>query len=233
MKGALLSSGASSVLDLGCGEGNLLARLLPERQFTRLLGLDVSPRVLVRARENLRLDDLPGSYRDRLTLTQGSLTYRDTRLRGYDAAALVEVIEHLDETRLWTLERVVFGDARPGSVVVTTPNEEFNARWASLPAGTPGTRTTVSNGPAPSSRNGPAGSPANSGTPSRSLMSGRPTSASARPPRWPSSGGRPHEQRPASPGPRHPGGHPRGPALPERRGEPPRRRGRPHRQRAG
>ncbi|GGK34637.1 3' terminal RNA ribose 2'-O-methyltransferase Hen1 [Deinococcus malanensis] len=135
VKGALLSSGASSVLDLGCGEGNLLARLLPERQFTRLLGLDVSPRVLVRARENLRLDDLPGSYRDRLTLTQGSLTYRDTRLRGYDAAALVEVIEHLDETRLWTLERVVFGDARPGSVVVTTPNEEFNARWASLPAG--------------------------------------------------------------------------------------------------
>lgn len=135
VKAALMASGAATVLDLGCGEGNLLARLLPERQFTRILGLDVSPRVLTRARENLRLDELPESYRDRLTLTQGSLTYRDIRLRGFDAAALVEVIEHLDENRLWTLERVVFADARPGHVVVTTPNEEFNARWASLPAG--------------------------------------------------------------------------------------------------
>ncbi|WP_412026815.1 3' terminal RNA ribose 2'-O-methyltransferase Hen1 [Deinococcus yunweiensis] len=131
----LLRSGAASVLDLGCGEGNLLRRLIPERQVTRLLGLDVSPRVLARAREHLRLDELPETIRARVTLTQGSLTYRDARLRGYDAAALVEVIEHLDEPRLWTLERVVFGDARPGTVVVTTPNEEYNATWTRLPAG--------------------------------------------------------------------------------------------------
>lgn len=131
----LLRSGAASVLDLGCGEGNLLKRLLPERQFERLLGMDVSPRMLERARENLRLDELPEAYRSRLTLVQGSLTYRDARLQGYDAAALVEVIKHLDEPRLWTLERVVFGHARPGSVVVTTPNEEYNATWGSLPAG--------------------------------------------------------------------------------------------------
>ncbi|UBV45361.1 3' terminal RNA ribose 2'-O-methyltransferase Hen1 (plasmid) [Deinococcus taeanensis] len=135
LKAALVASGAVTVLDLGCGEGNLLAKLLPERQFTRLLGLDVSPRVLARARDNLRLNELPESYRNRLTLTQGSLTYRDTRLQGFEAAALVEVIEHLDEGRLWTLERVVFGDARPSTVVVKTPTEEFNARWASLPAG--------------------------------------------------------------------------------------------------
>ena len=136
VKAELLASGAASVLDLGCGEGNLLARLLPERQFTRLLGMDVSPRVLERARERLRLAELPESYRARLTLVQGSLTYRDARLRGFDAAAVVEVIEHLDGARLWTLERTLFGDARPGTVVLTTPNEEFNARWASLPAGT-------------------------------------------------------------------------------------------------
>lgn len=131
----LRCSGATSVMDLGCGEGNLLKRLLPERQFERILGMDVSPRVLERARENLRLDELPEAYRSRLTLVQGSLTYRDARLEGYDAAALVEVIEHLDEPRLWTLERVVFGHARPGTVVVTTPNEEYNATWGSLPAG--------------------------------------------------------------------------------------------------
>lgn len=136
VKAELLAAGAASVLDLGCGEGNLLARLLPERQFTRLLGMDVSPRVLDLARERLRLAELPEPYRARLTLVQGSLTYRDARLRGFDAAAVVEVIEHLDGARLWTLERTLFGDARPGTVVLTTPNEEFNARWATLPAGT-------------------------------------------------------------------------------------------------
>ncbi|QLG13267.1 3' terminal RNA ribose 2'-O-methyltransferase Hen1 (plasmid) [Deinococcus sp. D7000] len=131
----LLASGAKSVLDLGCGEGRLLARLLPERQFERLIGMDVSLRELARASSRLRLDELPETYRQRLTLIQGSLTYRDARLSGYDAAALVEVIEHLDPQRLWTLERVVFGQARPGTVVVTTPNEEYNATWTTLPAG--------------------------------------------------------------------------------------------------
>lgn len=135
VKTELLRSGAARVLDLGCGEGNLLAKLLPERQFTHILGMDVSLRELARAHEKLRLDDLPERDRARLTLTQGSLNYRDTRLRGYDAAALVEVIEHLDAGRLWTLERVVFGDARPGTVIVTTPNQEYNAHWERLPAG--------------------------------------------------------------------------------------------------
>ena len=106
------------VLDLGCGEGNLLKLLLREAQFEHVLGMDVSARALERAKANLRLGELPEALRARLTLIQGSLTYRDARLAGYDAAALVEVIEHLDEPRLWTLERVVFGHARPGTVVV-------------------------------------------------------------------------------------------------------------------
>ncbi|GGR27451.1 3' terminal RNA ribose 2'-O-methyltransferase Hen1 [Deinococcus ruber] len=131
----LTASGAARVLDLGCGEGHLLKPLLANAQFREILGMDVSPRELKRAERFLRLDDLPPTVRARLTLIQGSLTYRDARLRGYDAAALVEVIEHLDEGRLWTLERVVFGDARPGTVVVTTPNAEYNARYASLSAG--------------------------------------------------------------------------------------------------
>ncbi|WP_027481040.1 3' terminal RNA ribose 2'-O-methyltransferase Hen1 [Deinococcus pimensis] len=131
----LRGSGATSVLDLGCGEGNLLKLLLAERQFETILGMDVSPRVLARARDRLKLDELPEAVRGRLTLVQGSLTYRDARLSGAGAAALVEVIEHLDEDRLWTLERVVFGAARPGTVVVTTPNAEYNATWATLSAG--------------------------------------------------------------------------------------------------
>ena len=131
----LVASGAARVLDLGCGEGRLLKPLLASAQFREVLGMDVSPRELKRAERYLRLDELPPTVRVRLTLIQGSLTYRDARLRGYDAAALVEVIEHLDEGRLWTLERVVFGDARPGTVVVTTPNAEYNARYAFLGEG--------------------------------------------------------------------------------------------------
>ena len=131
----LVASGAARVLDLGCGEGHLLKPLLANPQFREVLGMDVSPRELKRAERYLRLDELPPTVRARLTLIQGSLIYRDARLRGYDAAALVEVIEHLDETRLWTLERVVFGDARPGTVVVTTPNAEYNVRYAFLEEG--------------------------------------------------------------------------------------------------
>lgn len=131
----LVASGAGRVLDLGCGEGHLLKPLLANPQFREVLGLDVSVRELKRAERYLRLEELPPTVRGRLTLMQGSLTYRDARLRGYDAAALVEVIEHLDEGRLWTLERVVFGDARPGTVVVTTPNAEYNARYAFLDEG--------------------------------------------------------------------------------------------------
>ncbi len=61
--------------------------------------------------------------------------YRDARLGGFDAAAIVEVIEHLDSPRLAAFERVVFESARPSTVVVTTPNVEYNVRFPSLPAG--------------------------------------------------------------------------------------------------
>lgn len=126
----LRASGASRVLDLGCGEGNLLLRLAAEGQFTAILGLDASARSLARARE--RLERLPEGQRVRVALAHGGLTYRDARLRGWGAAALVEVIEHLDPPRLGALETSVFGDARPGSVIVTTPNAEYNAVWNDL-----------------------------------------------------------------------------------------------------
>ncbi|MGI8854244.1 MAG: 3' terminal RNA ribose 2'-O-methyltransferase Hen1 [Thermomicrobiales bacterium] len=132
---ALKQSGATSVLDLGCGEGQLLRPLLEDRQFTRIVGLDVSHRALERARERLRLDDLPPLQRQRITLLHGALTYRDARLTGYDAAAVVEVIEHLDPPRLAAFARVLFACARPETVVLTTPNREYNVRFDTLPAG--------------------------------------------------------------------------------------------------
>jgi hypothetical protein len=97
--------------------------------------MDVSWRALEIATERLKLDRLAPAQRERVRLIYGSLMYRDARLAGYDAAAVVEVIEHLDPPRLAAFERVLFEFARPGTVVVTTPNAEYNVKWEALPAG--------------------------------------------------------------------------------------------------
>jgi len=132
---ALRASGARRVLDLGCSYGNVLRRLMEDRQFEEIVGLDVSHRALEIAAERLHLDRLPEKQRQRLQLVQGSLIYRDKRIAGYDAAAVVEVIEHLDEPRLAAFERVLFEFAKPRTVVITTPNVEYNVRFENLPAG--------------------------------------------------------------------------------------------------
>jgi len=132
---ALKTSGAARVLDLGCGEGNLLRRLLREAQFTEIVGVDVAHRTLEIAAAKLKLERMPEARRSRIRLLHGSLVYRDRRLEGFDAAAVVEVIEHLDPPRLAAFERAVFASARPATVVLTTPNAEYNVRWPSLPAG--------------------------------------------------------------------------------------------------
>jgi 3' terminal RNA ribose 2'-O-methyltransferase Hen1 len=133
---ALKGSGAKRVLDLGCGEGKLLRALLSEKQFDEVVGVDVSTRTLERAADRLKLEQLPPRQRARIRLLQGSLTYRDRRLEGFDAAAVVEVVEHLDPPRLDAFSRVLFECARPGTVVLTTPNAEYNVRFETLPAGT-------------------------------------------------------------------------------------------------
>lgn len=132
----LKSVNAQRVLDLGCGEGKLLGALLQEKSFSEIVGVDVSHRALEIAHERLRLERMPGRIRERLKLIQGSLTYRDKRLSGFDAAAVVEVIEHMDQPRLAAFERVLFEFAKPGAVVITTPNVEYNVRFETLPAGT-------------------------------------------------------------------------------------------------
>ncbi|MFG2207258.1 3' terminal RNA ribose 2'-O-methyltransferase Hen1 [Streptomyces sp. NPDC048638] len=126
---------ATRVLDLGCGQGQLVGALLKERPFTEIVGVDVSMRALHEARRRLRLDRMPERQSERVRLLQGSLAYTDDRLKGYDAAVLSEVIEHVDPERLPALEYAVFGAARPQTVVVTTPNVEYNVRWETLPAG--------------------------------------------------------------------------------------------------
>lgn len=132
---ALRSCGARRVVDLGCGPGALLPVLLSEPALTEVVGVDVSHRALQEAARRLRVDRMSERQRARLQLLQGALTYTDKRLVGYDAAVLMEVIEHLDPDRLPALEHAVFGFARPGTVIVTTPNVEHNVRYPDLPAG--------------------------------------------------------------------------------------------------
>lgn len=127
-------SGAASVLDLGCGEGKLMKKLVRDAQFKKITGMDVSFSELQKARENLFLETASPLMRERIGLFQGSVTYRDDRMKGYDAIALVEVIEHLDEERLPAMEKVVFGHAKPHTIVVSTPNAEYNVVYERLDA---------------------------------------------------------------------------------------------------
>ncbi|MFJ8879315.1 3' terminal RNA ribose 2'-O-methyltransferase Hen1 [Streptomyces albidoflavus] len=133
----LARAGAARVLDLGCGQGQLVQALLKDARYTEIVGLDVSVRALAVAarRLRLRLETMGERQASRVRLVQGSLTYTDKRLTGYDAAVLSEVVEHVDPPRLPALAHAVFGSARPATVVVTTPNAEYNVRWESLPAG--------------------------------------------------------------------------------------------------
>ena len=131
----LKASGAHRVLDLGCGEGKLLRHLMKDKQFAEIVGLDVSHRALEMARDKLRMERMPPMQQKRLHLMQGSLTYRDARLEGFDAAAVVEVVEHLEPSRLAAFERVLWEFARPQTIVLTTPNRDYNAHWETLPLG--------------------------------------------------------------------------------------------------
>lgn len=128
----LAELGAHTVIDLGCGQGQLVAALLKEPAYSKVAGMEVSSHALRQAARALRVEDMGERQADRLALFQGSLTYEDPRLAGYDAAVLMEVVEHVDPSRLGALEHVVFGTARPGAVLVTTPNADYNPRYEGL-----------------------------------------------------------------------------------------------------
>jgi len=133
--GELTAAGARRVLDLGCGDGRLLAGLLRDGQFEEIVGVDASATALERAARRIHLAEMAPRQRQRVRLLQGALTYADRRLAGYDAAVLMEVIEHVDPDRLGALEQAVFAQATPATVVVTTPNAEYNARYPGLAPG--------------------------------------------------------------------------------------------------
>lgn len=132
VKNAVLSSGASSVIDLGCGECRLTALLLNEPQIKKVTACDVSVRTLEKAAQRLHLDTMSDFKKNKLTLMQASVTYKDKRFEGFDCACVIEVIEHIEPARIPALERSVFEFANPKTVIVTTPNKEYNAVYEQL-----------------------------------------------------------------------------------------------------
>ncbi len=124
---------SKSVVDLGCGEGRLMRKLVPIHGLDRIVGMDVAYGTLERAERTLRLENSTPKYRERIQLIHGSLLYRDARLEGFDCATVVEVIEHLDAPRLGAFEQVVFACAKPRHVLVTTPNREYNSVYQDMP----------------------------------------------------------------------------------------------------
>jgi 3' terminal RNA ribose 2'-O-methyltransferase Hen1 len=132
---AIKDSGARNILDLGCGSAKIVQALLADTHAEKVVGVDVSYRSLEAGARRLHLDTMTPRQRERVDLLHGSLTYRDRRIEGFDAAAIVEVIEHLDPSRLESFERVVFKYAVPRIVVVTTPNVEYNVRFEGLKPG--------------------------------------------------------------------------------------------------
>ncbi len=128
-------SGATKVIDLGCGEGKLIRMMLKEKQFHKITGMDVSYKELTKCKDKLYWEEMAPKQKERIDLFQGALTYKDKRLEGFDAAAIIEVIEHLDRNRLKSFEKVVFEYAKPKTIVLTTPNGEYNVLFESLDVG--------------------------------------------------------------------------------------------------
>ncbi len=124
--------GAQSVIDLGCGPGAFLVALAGVPGITTIAGVDVSARALALAERRLQTARLPARQLERISLLHGALTYEDARLTGYDAAVLMEVVEHVDPERLPALEHAVFSVARPRAVIVTTPNADYNQHYEGL-----------------------------------------------------------------------------------------------------
>ncbi len=126
---AVLASGAANVIDLGCGECRLTSLLLNESQIKHVTACDVSVHELEKAAQKLHLDRMQPYRRNKLTLMQASLTYQDKRFENFDCACIIEVIEHIEPMRIPAFERVVFEFAKPRTVILTTPNREYNQNY--------------------------------------------------------------------------------------------------------
>jgi len=121
-----------SVIDIGCGEGKLIQKLIKSSQFNKIAGMDVSYKELLKAKARMFFDEMAPRQKSRIDLFHGSIVYKDERLRIYQAATVIEVIEHLDEEKLHIFEKVLFEYTNPEFIIITTPNIEFNETYKKI-----------------------------------------------------------------------------------------------------
>uniref|UniRef100_A0AAZ1XKG5 Small RNA 2'-O-methyltransferase n=1 Tax=Oreochromis aureus TaxID=47969 RepID=A0AAZ1XKG5_OREAU len=118
------------VVDLGCGECTLLKMLKFHREIELLVGVDVNGAKVKKKMHGLApisTDYLEPSYDQlRVELYQGSVTQKDARLKGFDLVTSIELIEHLTPADIELFSEVVFGYMTPKTVIISTPNSEFN-----------------------------------------------------------------------------------------------------------
>jgi small RNA 2'-O-methyltransferase len=132
VQSVLEAHGVRTVLDLGCGDGPLLLRLAHSPGIDRVVGVDHSAAALDALRRHL---DGPGSPPTaEVRLVRLAITELDERFARFDAAVLLESLEHVPPERLSQVETAVFVRCRPGLVVMTTPNRECN-EMLGVPAG--------------------------------------------------------------------------------------------------
>lgn len=126
----LEGTAAAAVADLGCGDGVLTRRLLQRERIKRVVAIDLSVRALTRLERSVPREVVDSG---RLRLVHGSFVTQHDEAQGLDAVVMLETIEHVDPERLSALEQTVFDAYRPASVIITTPNQEFNVLYGLSP----------------------------------------------------------------------------------------------------
>lgn len=120
----LVHAGARRVIDLGCGRGDLLARLVAHPQFEKIVGIDTCIPALAEAQRAMDRREIASG---RVTLMYGSFSEGDPRNSRFDAAVMLETLEHVSPRRLSAVELFVFCRLGAPLVLLTTPNREYNA----------------------------------------------------------------------------------------------------------
>ncbi|MBW4084382.1 3' terminal RNA ribose 2'-O-methyltransferase Hen1 [Paenibacillus sp. S150] len=117
-----------SIVDFGSGGGKLSARLSSVPGVQEIKAVEPSAAAQLRAMDRFaKLEGRPGAIVPEPVT--GSLFYYDEALRGKDVMILCEVIEHIDERRLNRVMETIFHEYAPGTLIITTPNKEYNALY--------------------------------------------------------------------------------------------------------
>ncbi|MET7671167.1 methyltransferase domain-containing protein [Micromonospora luteifusca] len=134
--------GVRKALDVGCAQGEFELAALRRwpQKATEFHGIDPDTDAVRSGLEQLdrELDD---RLRSRARLDVAEVADLPHLWADHDAVVAIEVIEHLDEPTLELFARLVFRELSPPTVVLTTPNAEYNVLFPEdHPSGRPRVR---------------------------------------------------------------------------------------------